>query len=224
MKKHFYLDWYGERGFSKTLVSELQKHITNRKALVFISALPNDNQVDFGDEENVFERTWFDRADIFFDAYHLIDDTTKKEEAKELIQEASTIFLCGGYPQYQMQLLTTLELKDLIKESEAVVMGTSAGGMNMSEVYIDEERIFKGLALHPFAFEAHFNYADKMLLKERFVLSNEINLYVAADEDGAVMVIGNAIGIIGNVYLVSHSQLNKLAQTPSVKGLDETII
>lgn len=219
MKKHYYLDWYYDKGFSEKLVSELQKDITNRKSMVFISAEPFDDQVEPADKDDVFEKVWFDQADIFFEEYHLINHETKKEDAQRLIQEASTIFLCGGYPQYQMELLIKFELQDLIKKSDAVVMGASAGGMNMSESYVDEGKVYAGLALNHFSFEAHFDYADIMLVKERFTLSKEMNVYVAADKEGAVIVTGSNIDIIGNVYLVSHSQINKLAETKPLAGL-----
>jgi cyanophycinase len=188
--------------------------------MVFISAEPFDDQVEPADKDDVFERVWFDQADIFFEEYHLINHDTEKEDAQRLIQEASTIFLCGGYPQYQMELLRKFELRDLIKKSDALVMGASAGGMNMSESYVDEGKVYAGLALNHFSFEAHFDYADIMLVKERFTLSKEMNVYVAADQDGAVIVRGSNIDIIGNVYLVSHSQINKLAETKLFTGLN----
>jgi len=220
MKKHYYLDWYYDKGFSEKLVNELQKDITNRKSMVFISADPFDDKVEQVDKENIFEKSWFDQAGIFFEEYHLINHDTQKEEAQRLIQGASTIFLCGGNPQYQMQLMINFELQDLIKMSDAVVMGASAGGMNMSEAYVYKGSIYPGLALNHFSFEAHFDYTDITLVKKRFTLSTEMNVYMAADKDGAVVVTGNNVEIIGSVYLVSHSQINKLAETKSFTVLE----
>jgi len=96
------------------------------------------------------------------------------------VREASVIFLCGGNPQCQMQLLNKLDLRGLIEISAAVVMGTSAGGMNMSAAYVDEGMICSGLALGHFSFEGHFDTTDAILAKERFALSKEMNVYVRA--------------------------------------------
>lgn len=112
-----------------------------------------------------------------------------------------------------MQLILKLELQTLIRKSDAVVMGSSAGGMNMSESYVDEGKVYAGLALNHFSFEAHFDYANSLLVKERFNLSKEMNVYIAADKNGAVNVKGDKVKIIGDVYLVSHSEIHKLTET-----------
>jgi cyanophycinase-like exopeptidase len=213
MKTHYYLDWFYDKGFSEKLVNVLNEDIKDRKLLVMISA----DSPGFKDEhvniDSVFERTWFNQANIFFDEYHLIDHRTHMEDAKRLIQNASVVFLCGGNTQHQKHLLTDYELSDLIKKSNAVVMGTSAGGMNMSKEYVDECTVYEGMALNHFSFEAHFDHDNTAMVEERFPLSEKTDIYVAADKDGAVRVKGSKIDIIGNVYLISHSKIQKLVET-----------
>ncbi len=216
MKIHYYLDWYYEKGFSEKLVQFLQKDTPARKSLVFISGEPsevknaNDEQTDVLE---LLEKSWFDKANILFDEYHLIDDFTEKAKAQQLIQEASVLFICGGYTTYQMRLINKLELATLIKNRDGVILGTSAGGMNMSKAYAEEGQVYEGLGLHPFSFEAHFDYENIMLMKERSALSEKMDIYVAADQDGAMRVHENQIDIIGSVYLISNSELKKLAET-----------
>lgn len=213
MKTHYYLDWFYEKGFSEKLVNVLHEDITDRKSLVMISAKPSDYEDEQVNIEDVFERTWFNQANILFDEYHLIDHCTQKEDAQRLIQNASVVFLCGGNPWRQMDLLTEYELSDWIKKSNAVVMGTSAGGMNMSDEYVDKCTVYKGMALNHLSFEAHFDHDNTTLIEERFPLSEKMDIYVAADQDGAVRVKNSKIDIIGNVYLISHSKIQKLVET-----------
>lgn len=213
MQIRYYLDWFYEKGFSDKLVSALNEDIVERKSLVMIAAEAYDDTEEQVSGDNIFEKTWFDQADIFFDEYHLIDSNLQKEAAQRLIQEASVIFLCGGYPQYQMRLLKEYALVDLIEKSKALVMGTSAGGMNMSDEYFDEGRIYSGLALDKFSFEAHFDYANKALIEERRILSEKMAIYVAADKEGALRVQAGKLDIIGNVYLISQSDIQKLVET-----------
>lgn len=213
MKIHYYLDWFYDKGFSEKLVNVLNEDIRDRKSLVMIIAESSDYKDEQVNIDGIFERAWFNRANIFFDEYHLIDYRMQKEDAQRLIQNASVIFLCGGYPQYQKALLTEYELPDLIKKSDAVVMGTSAGGMNMSDEYVDECTVYEGIALNHFSFEAHFDHENTMLIEERFALSEKMDIYVAADKDGAVRVKGSKIDIIGNVYLISNSKIRKLLET-----------
>lgn len=189
----------------------LREDITDRKSLVMISAeSPDDEQVNIDD---VFERTWFNQANVFFDEYHLIDHHTQKENAQRFIQNASVVFLCGGNTWHQKHLLTKYDLPDLIKKSNAVVMGTSAGGMNMSDKYVDKCTVYEGMALNHFSFEAHFDHDNTALIEERFPLSEKMDIYMAADQNGAVRVKGSKIDIIGNVYLISHSKIQKLVET-----------
>jgi cyanophycinase len=213
MKTHYYLDWFYDKGFSEKLVNVLHEDITDRKSLVMISAESSDYKDEQVNIDGVFERTWFNQANIFFDEYHLIDHRTQMEDAQRLIQNASVVFLCGGNPRHQKHLLTEYELSDLIKKSNAVVVGTSAGGMNMSDEYVDECTVYEGMALNHFSFEAHFDHDSTALIEERFPLSEKMDIYVAADKDGAVRVKGSKIDIIGNVYLISHSKIQKLVET-----------
>lgn len=213
MKTHYYLDWFYDEGFSEKLVNVLREDITERKSLVMVSAESSNYKEEQVNIDGVCERIWFNKANIFFDEYYLIDRRTQKEDAQQLIQNASVIFLCGGSPQYQKHILTKYELWDLIKKSNAVIMGTSAGGMNMSDEYVDECTVYKGMALNPFSFEAHFDHDNTVLVKERFPLSEKMDIYVAADKDGAVRVKESKIDIIGNVYLISHSKIEKLVET-----------
>lgn len=193
MQIRYYLDWFYEKGFTDKLVSALNEDIVERKSLVMIAAESYDDTEEQVSGDNIFEKTWFDQADIFFDEYHLIDSNLQKEAAQRLIQEASVIFLCGGYPQYQMRLLKEYALVDLIEKSKALVMGTSAGGMNMSDEY--------------------FDYANKALIEERRILSGKMAIYVAADKEGALRVRAGKLDIIGNVYLISQSDIQKLVET-----------
>lgn len=85
--------------------------------------------------------------------------------------------------------------------------------MNMSDRYVDGRAVYEGIALNDFSFEAHFDYNNQTLIEERFPLSEEIDIYMAADKDGAVRVKNGRIDIIGNVYLISNSKIQKLHET-----------
>lgn len=57
---------------------------------------------------------------------------TKIEDIKELMSESSIIFLSGGDPQMFMSTCP-LEIKELIKNFDGIVMGSSAGAMVMQD-------------------------------------------------------------------------------------------
>jgi cyanophycinase-like exopeptidase len=65
-----------------------------------------------------------------------VDYRMQKEDAQRFIQNASVIFLCGGDPVLQNDFLAEYELSDVIKNSDAVIMGASAGALNMAAQWL----------------------------------------------------------------------------------------
>ena len=216
---HYYLGWFNDT-FLEKLVKLLYEDITDRKSLVMISANPflyEDKEV------GATERSWLDQANIIFDEYHLIDYSVQKEEAQKLIQDASVIFLLDGDTVEQNNLLIEYQLSDLIKKSKSVVMGTSAGAINMSAKWVcskctdcecDISSIYNGIGLDDFSVLSHCDLENNIeqIQSELSPLSKEMNVY-ASNKDCAVRVKGNKIDILGNVYLISHSKIQKLDET-----------
>ncbi|WP_339297960.1 Type 1 glutamine amidotransferase-like domain-containing protein [Paenibacillus sp. FSL R5-0623] len=220
MKTHYYLSWFNDF-FPEKLVHCLQEDIQDRKSLVMISADPSgytDEQVNFDD---VSEWTWLNQANIIFDEYHFIDYRMQKEDAQRSIQNASVIFLCGGDPVLQNDFLADYELSDVIKNSNAVIMGASAGALNMAAKWlslnntdeVETSTIYNGIGFDHFAYESHSkrNYAT-FVQGYLFPLSEEIDVY-AAEQESAIRVKDGKIEIMGPLYLISHSKIQKLVET-----------
>ncbi|MBA2176222.1 Type 1 glutamine amidotransferase-like domain-containing protein [Halobacillus locisalis] len=218
MKTHYYLGWFNHF-FPENLKSVLQEDITDRKSVVMISANPSS----YEEEDGATEQSWLDQAGILFDEYHLINNHVLKEDAQTLIQEASVIFLLGGDPLKQIAFLKEYELSEWIKKSNAVVMGASAGAINMSVkgfgsessgFKVEHSSVYDGIGLDDFSVLAHFDLENNMDLVQRELspLSEEINIY-ASNKDCAVRVLGDRMDIISDVYLISHSKIHKLEET-----------
>ena len=217
MKTHYYLGWFNNF-FPEKLGKVLQKDISNRKSLVMISSNPS-----FYEDIGATERSWFDQVHILFDEYHLINFRVQKKDAQSLIQNASVIFLLGGNTVKQNEFLIEYELSEAIKKSKAVVMGASAGATNMSAKWlcsknfgydVEESSVYKGIGLDDFSVLSHFDLENSMTMvqKELTALSKKINIY-ASNKDCAVRVKENKIDILGNVYLISNSIMQKLEET-----------
>lgn len=219
MKIHYYFGWFNDF-FLEKMVRLLNEDITDRKSLVMISANPFFHE---DEEVGATERSWLDQANIIFDEYHLIDYGIQKEVAQKLIQNASVIFLLGGNTIEQNGLLVEYKLSDLIKKSKAVIMGTSAGAINMSNKWLcskatgykcDINSIYNGIGLDNFSILSHFDLENniKQIQDELSPLSEKMNVYVS-NKDCAVRVKGDKIDILGDVYLMSHSKIHKLDET-----------
>ena len=217
MKTHYYLGWFNNF-FPQKLVEVLQSDICNRKSLVMISSNPSSFE-----EVGVTERLWFEQADILFDEYHVINYRVQKEDASLIIQNASVIFLLGGNTVKQNEFIMEYELSDMIKNSSAVVMGASAGAINMSAKWVcsknfgynvEESSVYDGIGLDYFSVLSHFDLENNMTMvqNELAALSEEINIY-ASNKDCAVRVKGDKIDIFGDVYLISNATMQKLEET-----------
>ena len=216
MKTHYYLGWFNN-SFPEHLGSVLQEDITDRKSLAMISSNPSIYEDDVATE-----RSWLDQAGIIFDEYHFIDYRIQKEDAQRLIHNASVIFLCGGDPVLQNDFLADYELSNVIKNSNAVIIGASAGAINMAAKWlclkntgneVEISTIYDGIGFDHFAYESHSkrDYAT-FVQGYLFPLSEEIDVY-AAEQESAMRVKDGKIDIMGPVYLISHSKIQKLDET-----------
>ncbi|MGB8000196.1 MAG: Type 1 glutamine amidotransferase-like domain-containing protein [Anaerobacillus sp.] len=217
MKTRYYLGWFNNF-FPETLGRRLQEDITDRKSLVMISTNPSNFE-----DNGATERSWLNKAGILFNDYHLINYRVHKEEARSKIQNASVIFLLGGDIIKQNVFLKEYELVDSILKSNAVVMGASAGAINMSAKWlcsknlgnnVELSSVYEGVGLDPFSVLSHFDLENNMAMvqNELSPLSEEIAIY-ASNKDCAVRVKGNSIDVLGTVYLISQSKMRKLDET-----------
>ena len=217
MKTHYYLGWFNNF-FPENLSKVLQGDITDRKSIAMISSNPS-----IYEDDGTTERSWLDTAGIMFDEYYLINYRVQKEDAQTIIQNASVIFLLGGNTLKQNVFLMEYELSDSIKKSSAVVMGASAGSINMSAKWlcsknlgykVEISSVYEGIGLDDFSVLSHFDLENNIALvqSELSLLSEEINIY-ASNKDCALRVKGDKIDVLGSVFLISHSKIQKLDET-----------
>lgn len=218
MQTRYYLSWFND-SFPEKLVKWLHEDLKDRQSLVMISGQPPGDKGEQVNMDDVFERTWLNQANLIFDEYHFIDHRMQKEDARHFVQNASVIFLCGGDPGWQNDFLAEYALSDVIKNSKAVIMGASAGALNMAAKWLcsqnaghedETSTIYDGLGLDPFAYESHSkrDYAT-FVQGYLFPLSEAIDVY-AAEQESAMRVKDGTIDLMGPVYLISRSKIQNL--------------
>jgi len=230
MKKiHYYFGWFNDI-IPKKIADALDNDIPEKKSLAIITTAPSDYK--YTDEMLEFTKNiWFEPAGIMFDEYHSIDHRITKAKAHELIKNASAILLHGGYAVLQNAFLQEYELSDAIQKSNAsVIIGASAGGMNMSAKWLtskyvptysarhtsDEIKIYEGLGLDNFALESHAlcDSIDVLAGMENtkhnlIPLSQDIDVYVACEES-TIRIKNDKFDVMGDVYLISKSKIKKM--------------
>ena len=198
-------------------LSNLKNSIKKYDLFVLICNEPTD--YDRNDRSAFFIAQAFERQLTKFKEIIVLDGRNE-EKAKDYLKKADFVFLCGGKIECQNDFLRKIKFKDNINK-DAVVVGVSAGAMNLCEIaynypediselgnkkWIDglgySERIiiphyrkFNGNMYHP----KHYNLKKKWFLpdsykKELLALPN--GSYVFKDESGKEKLFGKAYKIL----------------------------
>jgi len=226
MKTHYYFGWFNDT-MPKEVGVLLNEDLSSKKSLVMICTTPSEYEYNESFSKWVKE-SWFDFAGVIFDEYYSIDYRLKKEEAQALLRNASAILLHGGRPDYLKDFLAEYGMVEAIKESKAtVVMGASAGAMNLSANFAYGKRIddnhresyelYDGLGFNNFAFVSHASKnAEELACGEEIQvlmpLSQKIAVY-ASCEESTIRVKDGRIGILGDVYLITNGEIQKMQES-----------
>ena len=122
--------------FTDEIAEVLRENLCKRKSLVFISADP-ENFAQNDDDENGMHQMFAER-DMAFAEHHVIDRRTNMLDAANFIRQADCIWLMGGEVTWQMKLIRDLNLIPELFASTDVILGVSAGSMNLGK-YVAEK-------------------------------------------------------------------------------------
>ena len=195
--------------FPDEIAQVLRENLPRRKSLVFISAWPEDYARN-DDESDGMHRMFVERSMAFAD-HCVIDRRTSATDAVRLVREADCIFLMGGDVTKQMALIRALGLVPELLSSRAVILGVSAGSMNMGRQVADvweTKTLYEGIGLTGITMKGH--YAEDAwfipVLKE-LSMTRPI---VAMEDDSAIFIRGNAVWSLGNIRWIDKGRITTL--------------
>ena len=203
---------FPSRHFPDDIAARLREELVVREGLVFISAWPSDYEWNDGDSAGMYGM--FEECDMPFSRYDVIDNRTDPLKAKQLIQEASCIFLMGGHAVWQFQLICEKGIAEEIRRSTAVILGVSAGSINMAKHSVDiweSLEPYDGLGLADITVKAHFDMENKELLQTLQQVSRKIPV-CAMEDESAIFVKGGHATYIGRIHLVTEGTISPLTQ------------
>ena len=199
-----------ELGFNKEQSHYLKEDISNDSIISFIPTALND----YKKNDSLVEKTvnFFRNISINFNSTYLIDNRVSKTEAKKYIEKSDVVYLLGGSPELQMDLINYFELNNLLKNRKGITIGVSAGSMNLAKrvVYKDEyqnNRIFdyEGIGLTDILIYPHFNISNIDYLKEVAEISEFNDICLLPNE--MFIRIENDIQFIGDYYVVGGERV-----------------
>lgn len=214
MERRFFAFFSGfpSRHFPSDITERLRKELIRRDSLVFVSGWPADYKRN--DEDCDGMHNMFAERNLAFAKHCVIDERTESRQAVELIENASCIFLMGGHPELQFQLIREKGLDVAICNSTAAVLGVSAGSINMAKRSLDTKESlvpYNGLGLADVTIKPHFNVANQQVLTDLLQVSMEIPIF-ATEDDSAIFVSGNDINFVGKIHWVNKGKICPLSQ------------
>lgn len=198
--------------FPDDIVKRLKKELVVRDSLVFISAWPSDYERN--DDDSAGMHGMFEECNLSFARYYVIDNRTDSSDAKRLVQEASCIFLMGGHATRQFQLICEKDIAEEIRKSTAVILGVSAGSVNMAKHAVDiwESLMpYDGLGLADVTVKAHFDLKNMELLQTLQQVSAKIPV-CAMEDESAIFVKDGYVTYTGQIHWINEGTICPLSE------------
>ncbi len=194
------------------IAQRLRTELPDRRRLVFISAWPENHARNDEDSEGMF--AMFAEINLYFAERGVIDDRTEPPVARHLIEDASCLFLMGGNATLQMKLIREKKIMDSIRECNAVILGVSAGAINMGRNAIDiweDMTPYEGVGLSDITILPHYEPSDRERC-ERILTASGICPVWAMSDESAVFIKNGRIGIEGTIHYADKGELLPLTQ------------
>lgn len=175
----------------------------------------------------------FSLAGMAFSEYHILDGYNA-EDAESLIAQSDIIIFAGGHVPTQNAFFREIGLRELMEGFPGVVMGISAGSMNLADtVYVqpeeegegidpDFEKFAPGLALTEVNILPHYqkvkdNILDGLRLFEDITYGDSFGNSFFALPDGSYFYQDDeSLLLLGEAYLIRDRALTPLTENGEI--------
>lgn len=219
---------------SNGIVNQIKNSIQDYKRIVFVASdmnSPHENVM-------IYANILFDSmklVGINFEEY-LVLDGESKEKAADYIKNASLVFLSGGDTYKQHLFFEVIHLKDLLRTYQGLVIGKSAGALNMAakvfnspeEQENSEPIFFEGLGLVDVNIEPHFiydvsNLDDNEKYQREEIIKESYNRPIYGQCNGSHIFIDNenVATIYGETYLIYNGMIDCICKNGNSTIIDE---
>ena len=197
---------FPKRQFTDEIANELRGILNERKSLVFISAWPD--RYEQNDEDKRGMHNMFEIENMQFSSFSVIDERTDERTARKEIDNASCLFLMGGNATSQMDLIRRKGVFESIKAFKGVILGVSAGSMNMGNPVGDiYEAIdpYEGVGFCDITIKAHYPITDENLKGATEMVSMKSPVTLMKDES-AIFITGDGVKLIGEIFRMDKGE------------------
>lgn len=219
------------------IIDNMKKYIKKYDNFVYVAS--DGNNYEMTDMFFELTKQSFDMT-MPFKHYVVLDGRTK-DRTIEMIENADFIFLSGGHVPTQNEFLKSINLRKIIKNTKAVILGESAGSMNCADiVYAQPElegealsqtykRYFKGLGITKISILPHYGDERRQVLDE-LDIENYISLpdsktrgFIAYPDESYILQLDNKAKLYGEGYLYLNGKKIKISDINKILDLSEII-
>lgn len=202
-------------GFSSEIKKVLNKKLRNSVSLVAIGAKDDYEKNDkyfYGSDGTLGVVKMFEQLDTSIKEYSLLDIRNTEEEMIETIKKSDIVFLMGGDPFVQIDLIKKIDYKELFKNK--VLIGVSAGSMNLAnKSYYSkdddypETLFYNGLGFTDITIDPHFDIENEEQVNEakRMCLEHEI---IGLPNSSGIIIDNDTVEYIGDYFVFNHKVKN----------------
>lgn len=206
------------------IVDQLKENLKDNRGIVFFASSKSEYSKTDNYANILFESLKL--SGISFYNYYIIDDRFKGS-IKNIIDKCDMVFIAGGDTLEEMKFFNDIELKDLLKGYNGVIMGISAGAINLAyDVYnspeskgdLEKESKWNGLCLTYINIEPHFVYSDENFtpnekLQREEVLKESYNRVLYGLLDGShITDIDGRVNFYGTCYKISNGKITLICK------------
>ena len=217
------------------IVDQIKEYLKEKNTILFISADSKDIEKVSLYSQLLFEGLRL--SGIEFKNYLILSNKTKIN-AKEYVEKADLIFLSGGDTYIQHQFFTEIKLKYLLINFNGLIIGQSAGAINMANSVFNspenqeqsEPIFFDGLGLTNINIEPHFQYDDTNFddngkYQRNAIIRESYNRQIYGQCNGSHIIIdeNNVATIYGDTYLIENGNITKICDNKNNKIINVNV-
>ena len=193
------------KGFNIEIKEVINKELDrcNRMAIICASDdySKNDTLID-GTSDMIGIRSIFNGIKEFY----LIDRRTSINDMTNIIKKVDIIYLFGGNPLIQLDIIKRIDYKELFKDK--ILLGFSAGSMNLGKIGYyskdddyDKTFFYEGLGFTDITIDPHFDINNRKQVNE-IVNSSYKHRIIGLPNDSCTVIKDNEIYYINNYFVV----------------------
>ena len=204
MIKYLFSNIVKVNDFNEQQIKYLSKDLKNSKSILFVPG-------DYDKEKYIIYKdkiiSWFNNMNIYFKESYLAN-------FEDELKAYDVIFLMGGNPINQIEIIKNINLKKFINKA-SLVIGVSAGAINSSNeaIYYNDynEKIenYKGLGLTNINVYPHFDINSNEFVKEVKMVSR-IKSLIALPNDSFIRIDNKSIELVGDCFKVDKEKVTKI--------------